>query len=169
MPKFYFTYGTDPAYPFQGGWTEIEAPDQNMAAELFRAVHPGKPRGQDILNCAAVYPEDDSKATKMFHNPLFGGYCHERIEFYREALSPESEFVIRCASKEKDMSVKVDGNISPVNLAVLIENLIEIGQSYFGPIFSELVQSVVNDDKFLGRRINFTMVQTDGGQHGDED
>lgn len=25
MPKFYFTYGTDPAYPFQGGWTEIEA------------------------------------------------------------------------------------------------------------------------------------------------
>lgn len=40
MPKFYFTYGTDPSYPFQGGWTEVEAPDRPSACTAFKMYHP---------------------------------------------------------------------------------------------------------------------------------
>lgn len=179
MSKFYFTYGTDPAYPFRDGWTEIEAPDQNTAAELFQEIHPDRPGSEGILNCAFVYEEDSFKSTKMYQDSNFGGHCHERlvfdgyrnkrIAFHREALSPEGEFVIRCAGKKTDMSVTVEGYISPLNFAILIKGLVEIGQGNFGPIFPELVQSVLNGTKFRGAHINYTTVQTDGGLHADED
>ncbi|MEH2936300.1 hypothetical protein [Acutalibacter sp. JLR.KK004] len=99
MPKFYFTYGTDPSYPFQGGWTEIEAPDPDKAGEIFSAVHPDRHAG--ILNCAFTYTEERFKATEMYKSGgNFGCYCHERlvfdgyrnkrIAFHQEALTPES-------------------------------------------------------------------------------
>lgn len=81
MPKFYFTYGTAPSYPFQNGWTEVEAPDRNKAVELFRAVHPDRPGSQGILNCASVYDEEFFKATEMYLDSNFGGRCHERVMF----------------------------------------------------------------------------------------
>ena len=178
MPKFYFTYGTDPSYPFQGGWTEIEAPDPDKAGEIFSAVHPDRHAG--ILNCAFTYTEERFKATEMYKfGDNFGGRCHERIvfdgyrnkriTFHREALSQEGEFVIRCAGKKADMSVTVEGYISPLNFAILIKNLVEIGQGNFGPIFPKLVQSVLNGTKFRGAHINYTTVQADGGPHADED
>lgn len=102
MPKFYFTYGTDPAYPFQGGWTEIEAPDPDKAGEIFSAVHPDRHAG--IRNCAFTYTEEEFKATTMYQSgDNFGGRCHERIvfdgyrnkriAFHREALATESEAI----------------------------------------------------------------------------
>ena len=179
MPKFYFTYGRNPAFPFTDGWTEIEAPDQHTAAKLFREIHPDRLGSEGVLNCAFVYEEDYFKNTKMYQDSNFGGHCHERlvfdgyrnkrIAFHREALSQEGEFVIRCAGKKADMSVTVEGYISPLNFAVLIKDLVEIGQGNFGPIFPELVQSVLNGTKFRGAHINYTTVQTDGGPHADED
>ena len=100
MPKFYFTYGTDPSYPFQGGWTEIEAPDRHTASMLFREIHPDRPGRDGILNCASVYTEEHFKATEMYQDSNFGSRCNERIvfdgyrnkriAFHRETVTPES-------------------------------------------------------------------------------
>ena len=76
MPKFYFTYGTDPAYPFQGGWTEIEAPDPDKAGEIFSAVHPD------------IYSEDEFMDSELIDGN-FGAYRHERITLTREILTPK--------------------------------------------------------------------------------
>ena len=140
MPKFYFTYGTDPSYPYQGGWTEIEAPDLGKAGETFSAIHPDRHAG--ILNCAFTYTEERFKTSEMYksggncgchcHERLvFDGYRNRRIAFHREALATEIEFVIRCAGKEMEMSVEVEGYISPLKFAIPINDLIQIGQNDF--------------------------------------
>ncbi len=54
MPKFYFTYGSE-GHPFYGGWTEVEAPDEDTACAAFQAAHPDKHKG--FLNCSMVYDE----------------------------------------------------------------------------------------------------------------
>lgn len=85
MPKYYYTYGTDPAYPFQGGWTEIEAPDRSAADQAFIALHPYRNRA---LNCADIYWEEDFMKSALI-NGNFGAYCHERITLTREVLTPK--------------------------------------------------------------------------------
>ena len=57
MAKFYFTYGTDPAFPYQGGWTEIEAEDLHRALSAFKTFHPNR-NGSECYNFAFVYAED---------------------------------------------------------------------------------------------------------------
>lgn len=64
MPKFYFTYGTDPAYPFKGGWTRTAKPprlkedlvpmkiERRLPANLYRK--PKKRRLRDSIPVAAV-------------------------------------------------------------------------------------------------------------------
>lgn len=54
--KYYFTYGTD-GQPFVGGWTEVEAPNVNLACAAFRLAHPDKEPG--ILNCSSAYTEEN--------------------------------------------------------------------------------------------------------------
>lgn len=77
MPTFYFTYGTDPAYPFEGGWTTVIAPDRLAATALFRIYHPDRTKG--IVNCADIYDEENFKSTDMFVKGNFGSNCHETI------------------------------------------------------------------------------------------
>ena len=76
MSKFYFTYGTE-GYPFYGGWTEVEDPDDHIVCDLFRAVHPDTTPG--LLNCASVYSEDEMKKTRMFTEGNFGHFAWETI------------------------------------------------------------------------------------------
>ena len=52
LEKFYFTYGSDDVQPYCGGWTEVWAPNYQMACQAFRAVHPD--RIPNILNCSSV-------------------------------------------------------------------------------------------------------------------
>ena len=81
-----------------------------------------------------------------------------------------NEFIVKCkCTHETDMAVEAEGDIGPLELAILVESLIQIGQDNFGPIFPELVQCVLNGTKFRGAHINYTTVQTDGGSHADED
>ena len=82
MAKFYFTYGTSRQYDYQGGWTEVEAPDMGAACAAFRVYHPDKSKG--IMNCGFVYTEELFKATKMYTEGNFGAQCHERITLLRE-------------------------------------------------------------------------------------
>ena len=64
LEKFYFTYGSDDVQPYCGGWTEVWAPNYQMACQAFRAVHPD--RIPNILNCSSVYSAREFEKTKMF-------------------------------------------------------------------------------------------------------
>lgn len=79
MQKFYFTYGTDPAYPFQGGWTLIVAPDEKTAVQIFRVFHPDR-FGSGCLNCADYYRGERFEKSKMYKDGNFGAYCREVIK-----------------------------------------------------------------------------------------
>lgn len=87
MSTYYFTYGTDAAYPYYGGWTEVEAPDEKTARALFKAYHPNR-EGSDCLNCASVYSEDGFKKTGMMDVGNFGKKCLEQIAPTRTFPSP---------------------------------------------------------------------------------
>ncbi|MCI8921144.1 MAG: hypothetical protein HFE88_04625 [Acutalibacter sp.] len=90
MPKFYFTYGIDPAYPFQGGWTEITAQDRPMACAIFRKFHPDRKGSCGLLNCADIYNENEFLKSELVAGN-YGADCHERITLSREVLTFESE------------------------------------------------------------------------------
>lgn len=79
--KYYFTYGTE-GQPFVGGWTEVEAPNADMACAAFRAVHPDKVPGS--LNCSSAYTEEFFLRSCMATpDGNFRKFCHERITFSR--------------------------------------------------------------------------------------
>lgn len=78
MEKFYFTYGTDSRYPFQGGWTLICADNLLAAQQIFKAYHPNRD-GCDCLNCADFYTEEQFRETEAFKTGNFGARCHEII------------------------------------------------------------------------------------------
>lgn len=77
MPRYYFTYGTSNSYPYQNGWTEVEAKDEREAIEKFRRVHPDCSDG--IINCSWIYTEEKFMQTLMFRNGNLGAKCHEVI------------------------------------------------------------------------------------------
>ena len=86
MEKFYFTYGTDSRYPFQGGWTLIYADNLLAAQQIFKAYHPNRP-GCDCLNCADFYTAERFEKSEAFKTGNLGARCHE-ILFMR---TPEAE------------------------------------------------------------------------------
>lgn len=58
MKNFYFTFGSDHAYPYgREDFVMVEAENLNQAIQLFNAVHP-KREGSDCVNCAAWYGEE---------------------------------------------------------------------------------------------------------------
>ena len=77
--KFYFTYGSDGRFPFQDGWTEIEAPSKALACAAFRHFHPDRDPEVRCLNCADVYTEDEFQETMMWLQANYKDRCHERI------------------------------------------------------------------------------------------
>lgn len=87
MQKYYFTYGTDPAYPFQGGWTEVEAPSLSTALELYHYFHPMQRYG---FNCEKVLDESKFLATDMLLNGNFGAWCQEEISLSRNLIAADS-------------------------------------------------------------------------------
>ena len=83
--KFYFTYGTDNKMPFIGGWTEVTAPNRDMAIAIFRAAHPD--RTPNIVNCSFIYSEDDFVKTSMYKRGNYGKRCVETLALQRKVLS----------------------------------------------------------------------------------
>lgn len=80
METFYFTYGTDKNFPFQGGWTEIHAADRNQAVTLFRREHPDRSPG--LVNCSSIYTEKQfqDKVLPLYKDgDAFWSVCHECI------------------------------------------------------------------------------------------
>ena len=93
MPKFYFTYGSDERFPFQYGWTEIEAPSYALACAVFREYHPDRDPEEPCLNCVDVYTEEEFKSTPDFLQANWRNRCHERITMtlMREVLDEDNE------------------------------------------------------------------------------
>lgn len=91
MPKFYFTYGSE-GQPFCGGWTEIEAQDEETARNVFRVAHPNNKDG--FMVCCSVYDEERFRRTSMYERGNMGLRCHERITFTREVAPVQKGIVI---------------------------------------------------------------------------
>lgn len=80
MEIFYFTYGTDKGFPFQGGWTEIHAADRKQAVALFRREHPDRSPG--LVNCSSIYTKKQfqDKVLPLYKDgDAFWSVCHECI------------------------------------------------------------------------------------------
>ena len=80
METFYFTYGTDKNFPFQGGWTEVHAADRKQAVALFRREHPDRSPG--LVNCSSIYTEKQfqDKVLPLYKDgDAFWRVCHECI------------------------------------------------------------------------------------------
>lgn len=61
MNAYYYTFGSDVRFPYQGGWVQVFAETSEKADKLFRKYYPDQHPG--ILNCAAIYNR------KIFLNP----------------------------------------------------------------------------------------------------
>lgn len=80
METFYFTYGTDKNFPFQGGWTEVHAAARNQAVALFRREHPDRSPG--LVNCSSIYTKKQfqDKVLPLYKDgDAFWSVCHECI------------------------------------------------------------------------------------------
>ena len=93
MAKFYFTYGSDERFPYQRGWTEIEAPDMATACAAFRHFHPDSDPEAPCLNCAVIYTEAEFQNTVMYVQANYHDCCRERITMtlMREPLDEDNE------------------------------------------------------------------------------
>lgn len=77
MQKFYFTYaGTECGMPFIGGWTEVEAENEDEAVGKFKKAHPNED-DNEVLNCSFFYNDELFDHTGMKEKGNFGVFCHE--------------------------------------------------------------------------------------------
>lgn len=75
---FIFTYGSE-GQPFVGGWTEVNAPDEETAVKIFEVFHPSV---NGMIPCSSIYTLEEFNQTKMVTGNL-GARCHEHIIVFR--------------------------------------------------------------------------------------
>lgn len=129
MDSYYFTFGTDERYPYQGGYVEIEAECMKEAQAIFRAHYPDRTPG--ILNCADYYTRHQMERTGMLETGNRGAGCHRLIH----AWEP-----LPAGKKIPGMTVTVDGkvlNARPTSWAVAFRILQE--HAHFHPFFTAYV------------------------------
>lgn len=76
--KFYFTYGTDPMFPYGGGWTEIHADTYEEAADKHAKVFGTLDFG--FGRFAEGFTEEMWQKSGMKDKGNFGAFCHHVIE-----------------------------------------------------------------------------------------
>lgn len=79
MNHYFYTFGTDCGFPYQGGWVEVRAESRMEADKKFRTRFPDRPGRKGILNCAFCYTMEEWSRMDPEHtwkNPE----CHEVIE-----------------------------------------------------------------------------------------
>ena len=113
MNAYYYTFGTDERYPYQGGWVQVFAETMKEANQFFRKYYPD--RNEGILNCAIVYEQEEFPKSMLINGNL-GWYCHRTLGSYDEDIffeeggnilwmyyNPDSvsggQFVINCISE----------------------------------------------------------------------
>lgn len=86
MPKFFFSLGTDPKFPYEGGWIEVEAPSLGAAQAAYQEFHPNR-ENSSCINCAFMYSEREWVNTPMaIDNDCFGHACREKISVTFERI-----------------------------------------------------------------------------------
>lgn len=73
LHNYYFTFGSDPKFPFYKGYLIVKAESINVACDKFEKKYPGSL--PYTINCSAYYTEEQWKNIK--HDM---GICHEVIE-----------------------------------------------------------------------------------------
>lgn len=67
MTKFYFTFGSNPMFPFsRDEYVVIEADCMRKAVDIFNAVWQKRP-GSNLINCSDIYDEEQWKETEQFY------------------------------------------------------------------------------------------------------
>lgn len=68
MNRYFFTFGSDPQFPFQNTYLVIEAKDINQAIGIFRLLYPDRHPG--VYNASDCYTEAewDDRASKYYAN-----------------------------------------------------------------------------------------------------
>jgi len=85
--RYIFTYGSE-GQAFQGGWTEVVAPDEETAIRAFLVFHPAE---NGLIPCAAIYTLDEFKTTCMAGpKGNLGARCHESIIVLRTLYGEEA-------------------------------------------------------------------------------
>lgn len=77
--KYFYTFGSDPGYPYQNGWVEVHATTREEADRKFRARFPDRPGHEGIMNFAFSYSEE--RWVEMNPEQTWHGWkCWEIIE-----------------------------------------------------------------------------------------
>ena len=59
LKNYYFTFGSDPLYPYGAkDYVIVKAGAFSEALEKYKACHPNRP-GSSAINCAFCYPEEE--------------------------------------------------------------------------------------------------------------
>lgn len=69
--SYYFSFGTNPLFPYYKGYVVVRAADIDQAIAVFDAYHP---RRDGFINCAFVYDQCSWDAWQLPH-----GKCHAVI------------------------------------------------------------------------------------------
>lgn len=80
MKNFYFTYGSNPQFPFSYGCSRVVANDKHEACMIFRTYH------HDVngaINCAFIYTEEQFNKAKTRCSSSFS-FEHEVLEANHE-------------------------------------------------------------------------------------
>lgn len=80
IQNFYFTFGSDEAFPFQDGYIVIEARSLDEAVTHFRSMFPDRSDG--CVNCSFFYSEEEWQKSGMHYV--------EPLEVYRYASEREA-------------------------------------------------------------------------------
>ena len=78
LGAFYYTFGTDPEYPYSRGWVEVYANSWEDAHAKFRTRFPDRPGHEGTINCAFFYTKDQWERSAMSKGNM-GEFCHEVI------------------------------------------------------------------------------------------
>jgi predicted RNA-binding Zn-ribbon protein involved in translation (DUF1610 family) len=78
LNPYYYTFGTDPEYPYSRGWVEVYASSWEEAHEKFRTRFPDRPGHEGTINCAFFYDQKSWERTVMSKGNM-GEFCHEVI------------------------------------------------------------------------------------------
>ena len=71
--NFYFTYGSNPIFPFCGGYVIVKAGSLKEAIEKYRKEYPDV--HDNLINCAFYYSESEWQKIEV---PM--GECHRILE-----------------------------------------------------------------------------------------
>ena len=76
--SYFYTFGSDPAFPYQHGWVGIHAASREDADYKVRARFPDRPGHEGIMNYSFCYDENRWAAMDP-ENTWTGWRCYEVI------------------------------------------------------------------------------------------